>query len=160
MNGENSQTLIIYAVLVLLLMMGVAGLGIMSIVLDTGDKEYMQSHDYEVDSGTYIGVDAVGTGKSEYLNESQREYLYHFTTELNNGTVIFDVICDSEKVPVTDIYTKGESATLDDVQCTWWSYNPSGMDCKFAIDEKMVVHQYVLTADDGTWSFTGSLNDQ
>jgi len=158
-SGENSQTMVIYAVLVLFLMIGAGGLGLMSIVLDNGEKEYTLPHDYIVDSGTYLGVDADGTGTSKYLNESQREYLYHFVTTLSNGEVVFDVICDSEKIPISELYTKGEAATIGDVQCTWWSYSPDNMVCSFAIDEKMVVHQYIVSAQDGTWSFTGNLND-
>ncbi len=140
-------------------MMGTVGLGLMSVMLDTGDKDYMQSHDYEVDSGTYLGVTASGTGSSQYYNETDRDYLYEFTTSLSNGTVTFDVICDSDKIPITRIYTKGESVTLDETQCTWWSFDPRDGHCEFAIDEKMVVHQYVMTAYDGTWSFTANLND-
>ncbi len=151
--------MVVYALLVLFLMIGAGGLGLMSIVLDNGEKEYAQPHDYVVDSGTYLGVDAVGTGTSKYLNESQREYLYHFVTTLGNGEVVFDVICDSEKVPITDLYTKEEAATIDDFQCTWWSYSPDDMTCRFAIDEKMVVHQYVVSAQNGSWSFTANLND-
>ncbi len=159
MSAESTQNTILYVILVLFLMIGAAGLGIMSVILDTGDKEYAQPHDYEVDSGTYLGVAASGTGNSKYFNESSRDYLYRFTTTLNNGIVTFDVICDSDKIPITQIYTKGESATLDDTQCTWWSFDPKDGHCEFAIDEKMVVHQYVMTALDGTWSFTANLKD-
>ena len=159
MSAESTQNTILYVILVLFLMIGAAGLGIMSVMLDTGDKDYMQSHDYEVDSGTYLGVAANGTGNSQYYNESSKEYLYQFTTTLSNGTVTFDVICDSDKIPITQIYTKGESATLDDTQCTWWSFDPRDGHCEFAIDEKMIVHQYVMTAPDGTWSFTANLKN-
>jgi len=151
--------MVIYAILILFLMIGVGGLGLLSIVLDTGEKEYTLPHDYVVESGTYLGTDASGTGTSQYFNESQREYLYHFVTTLSNGSVTFDIICGSDKVPIGDLYTKGDSVTIDDVQCTWWSYDPDNILCKFAIDEKMVVHQYVISAQDGTWSFTANLND-
>ena len=159
MSAESTQNTILYVILVLFLMIGAAGLGIMSVVLDTGDKEYTQPHDYEVDSGTYLGVTAIGTGHSKYFNENNRDYLYQFTTTLSNGTVTFDVICDSDKIPIAHIYTKGESATLDDTRCTWWSFDSRDGHCEFAIDEKMVVHQYVMTASDGTWSFTANLKD-
>jgi len=159
MASENSQTMVLYALLVVFLMIGAAGLGIMSVILDSGDKEYTHSHEYAVESGTYLGADASGSGRSDYYNESQRDYLYRIETNLSNGSVAFDIICGSDKVPISSIYDKGESVTLDDTQCTWWSYIQDKILYKFAIDEKMVVHQYIVSAQDGTWSFTANLND-
>ena len=157
MSGESSQALVVYAVLVLFLMIGAAGIGIMSMMLDNQDKELTTPHDYDVDGGTYKDVLASGTGRSEYLNESQREYLYHFVTSLDGGTEVFDVICGSDKVPVGSIYAKGDAETVGGAECTWWSYDPGHISCRFAIDGKMVVHKYVVTASDGSWSFSAVL---
>lgn len=158
-SSENSQTVMIYALLVIFMMMGVGAMGLLSIVIDNGEKEFMQSHVYEVGSGTYMGSDAGGTGKSEYINESQRDYMYHFVTDLGKGTEAFDVICGEDKVPVGAIYTKGATETVDGKECTWWSYRPGQTEVRFAIDGSMVVHEYVVAATDGSWSFTAALND-
>ena len=157
MSGESSQTLVVYAVLVLFLMIGVAGIGIMSMVLDNQDKEFTAPHDYDVEGGTYKGAPASGTGRSEYLNESQQDYLYHFVTSLNGGTEAFDVICGSDKVPIGSIYTKGDVETIGGAECTWWSYEHGSTQSRFAIDGKMVVHRYVMSASDGSWSFSAAL---
>jgi hypothetical protein len=161
MANESSQTVLIYAILVVFLMMGVAAMGLMSVMMDDKDKDYKASHDYSV-SGTYMGYGASGTGESKYINESQREYMYHFTVEIvygeSKGTMAFDVICGDDKVPV-EIYTKGSSETIGGADCVWWSYTPNPMLCEFAIDSSMVVHQFRLTASDGSWALVGDLAD-
>jgi hypothetical protein len=159
MAKEYSQTILIYAVLVVLLMMGTVAMGLMSIYLGDKEKDYEASHDYSL-SGTYMGYDASGTGVSKYINESQREYMYHFTSDVSyggsEGRLVFDVICGGDKVPV-EIYTKGASETVGGAECVWWSYRPDSMLCEFAIDPAMVVHQYRISASDGSWTVVGDL---
>ena len=158
--AEQSHNIALYAVVVILLMMGTAAMGFMSLYIGNQQKDYETPHDYEV-SGTYIGYDASGTGHSRYINESQREYLYHFTTSVSYGsseeTLQFDIICGEDKVPVS-IYEKGPAETVGGAECVWWSYQSDSKLHEFAIDGSMTVRQYRISASDGSWALTGNLS--
>ena len=164
MDSMEAQAKFIYAILVVFLVLGVAAMAFVMIALDDPDSEYARPHDYIIESGTYMGHDASGTGHSDYYNESPREFVYRFVTDVSYGgkteSLRFDVICGLDKAPVDSIYKKEEKKTVSGIECTWWSYSAKTFDCRFAIDSGMVVRTYVLSDSEGTWSLTASLNDR
>ena len=152
----------VYVVFVIILMAGVAAIGLTGFLFENGENEYEKSHDYTVVSGTYEGASVSGEGHSRYYNESSREYLYSFETVIKYGgserTVSFEVICSSDKVPVSKIYDEKETETIDGTECVWWSYDSAGEKYDFAIDGKMVVHRYAVSG--AGWSFAAVLDDK
>ncbi len=129
-----------------MMMLGVGAMGLMSILLEEKDNEYTHPHDYYV-SGAYGPKSVTGTGNSVYINESEREYLYQFTTTVNGCDVPkFNVICDSSRKP-TDLYERLGEVTVDDEQLSRYRYVFEGATFTFDMDEKMAVHHYTIVSD-------------
>ena len=129
------------------MMLGVGAMGMMAMLLEDKDNEYTHPHDYYV-SGTCGPRSVTGSSNSVYINESEREYLYQFTTTVNGCDIPrFNVICDSSKRP-TDIYEDMGQVIVDDEQLSRYRYEFEGVTFTFDIDEKMVVHHYTVVSDD------------
>ncbi|MBO4763685.1 MAG: hypothetical protein J5485_03605, partial [Candidatus Methanomethylophilaceae archaeon] len=134
----ESQNKFAIVAVVLIMMAAVAVFGFMSIAFDADDK-FTAPHDYEVSSGTFDGHQVSGAGHSKYLNESQREYLYQFDTDISyqgdqTRSFKFNVICGSDHVPIGSIFTEDGAETIDGAECTWWHYVVEGERFDFALD--------------------------
>ena len=157
----ESQNKFAIVAVVLIMMAAVAVFGFMSIAFDADDK-FTAPHDYEVSSGTFEGHQVSGSGHSKYLNESQREYLYQFDTDISyqgdqTRSFKFNVICGSDHVPIGSIFSEDGAETIDGAECTWWHYVVEGERFDFALDGDMVVHKYSVSDVSGGWSFTSVL---
>ena len=157
----ESQNKFAIVAVVLIMMAAVAVFGFMSIAFDADDK-FTAPHDYEVSSGTFEGHQVSGSGHSKYLNESQREYLYQFDTDVSYKgdqarSFRFNVICGSDHVPIGSIFTEDGAETIDGAECTWWHYVVEEERFDFALDGDMVVHKYSVSDVSGGWSFTSVL---
>lgn len=129
-----------------MMMLGVGAMGLMQIVLDQQDNEYEHSHDYSV-TGNYGSEMVSGSGRSIYINESNKEYMYEISTKVDGHDISsFTVICDSSKKPI-GLYEKLGEVIVDEVQCNEYKYVFESVSYIFDIDERMVVYKYIVESD-------------
>lgn len=137
---------ITYVVLVVILLVGVGTTAALFMIMQDQNVDYTKPHNYSLD-GTSYGESVDGFGDSKFINESEREYVYQFENHVKGLEIpTFTVICNSDKVP-NDIYERLGEITVDDKQCTEWTYSVKGVSFTFDIDSNMVVHRYMIESD-------------
>jgi len=141
------------------MMAGVVMVTITQLLIEDRTNVYTLPHDYTVE-GTYGDDTVTGTGHTEYINETSKEYMYELTTNVAGINVpTFFITCDNELAPLEKLYSKGGTEIMDNKRCTWWTYKGGdGYTFRFAFDDEAIMHKYTLINEKEGIQLTGLLS--